>query len=218
MRKYNRLKERYYETDFINDEDSKVFANGVPKDFPNDVPEGAYFAFLDCFCEGDESKWDFEDFFEHYEGYWESLENFMEYYFRTIDTSYNGWNEDDDKVFEEDDFYRCVDFVSLGNFAKKRYEEGIKDYLSWDDLPEDKEEAFYVKFLSNNVNVLYSSPYKWAIAYIKAIAKREYLCYRDVVRSIDDRRHILHWDWGEDIIKDTYLYSDGFFFSKSSIF
>ena len=49
MRKYNRLKERYFETDFIDDEDSKVFANGVPKDFPNDVPEGAYFAFLDCF-------------------------------------------------------------------------------------------------------------------------------------------------------------------------
>lgn len=146
MKKYSRLREAYYETDFIDDEDSRVFANGVPKDFPNDVPEGAYFAFLDCFCDGDESKWDSEDFLEHYEGHWESLESFMEYYFREIDTLYNVWNENNDKIFEEDDFYKCVDLVSLGNFAKKRYEEDIKDYLSWRDPPEDKEEAFYVRF------------------------------------------------------------------------
>lgn len=49
MRKYSRLKEAYYETEFIGDGDSKVgFDVGIPSDFPDWAPEGAYFAFIDC--------------------------------------------------------------------------------------------------------------------------------------------------------------------------
>ena len=79
MRKYNRLKERYYETDFIDDADQKTKVEGrVPEDFPNWAPEEAYQAYIDAFYDGDETSWNLMDFLYSYEGRYDSAQSFLE--------------------------------------------------------------------------------------------------------------------------------------------
>ena len=211
MRKYNRLKERYYETEFIGDDDSKVgFDVGIPSDFPDWAPEGAYIAFIDCWCDGDVSKWNSYIFSEVYEGEYPSIEDFVEHYF---EDDWRSVGEEDETAFYLDDFYDCVDFRSLGQSVKEWYKDDIQKYRINRELPKNEKDSFYVKFLSNHINILSSSNYEIATAYIMAVAKRENLSYRGAVRWIDEnKKKILHWDWGIPIINDRYYYKDGFYF------
>ena len=79
MRKYDRLKERYYETDFIDDADQKTKVEGrIPEDFPNWAPEEAYQAYIDAFYDGDETSWNLMDFLYSYEGRYDSAQSFLE--------------------------------------------------------------------------------------------------------------------------------------------
>lgn len=214
MRKYNRLKERYYETDFIDDDDQKVeIERKIPSDFPDWAPEGAYSAFLECFYEGDESEWNSDFFSDVYEGEFPSIEDFVEHYFEDIDTD-EGWEDLENKqginAFEDDIFYDCVDFRSLEQSVKEWYDDDIKEYLINGELPEDEEEGFYVKYLSNHINGLS----RIATVYIRAVAEREGLSYREAVRWIDEnKKKILHWDWGIPFINDNYYHTDGFYFN-----
>lgn len=211
MRKYSRLKEAYYETEFIGDGDSKVgFDVGIPSDFPDWAPEGAYFAFIDCWCGGDLSKWNSNIFSEVYEGEYPSIEDFVEHYF---EDDWRSAGEEDETAFYLDDFYDCVDFRSLGQSVKEWYEDDIQKYRINRELPKNEKDSFYVKFLSNHINILSSSNYEIATAYIMAVAKREDLSYRGAVRWIDEnKKKILHWDWGIPIVDDRYYYTDGFYF------
>ena len=104
MRKYSRLKEAYYETEFIDDDDSKVgFGVGIPSDFPDWAPEGAYQAFINCYYNGDESQWNADVFSDVYEGDWGSLEDFVEHYFEEINTDEDWWDEDDENDEDADE-------------------------------------------------------------------------------------------------------------------
>ena len=214
MRKYNRLKERYYETDFIDDDDQKVeIEEKVPSDFPDWAPEGAYQAFINCYYYGDESQWNADVFSDVYEGDWGSLENFVEHYFEDINTDEVWWDEDDGDAFDMDDFYYCVDFHSLGEYVKKEYEEDIKEYIVDGDLPSDEERAFYVKYLSDRANVLNLQSSYLAKVYIMAVSEKEDISYRGAVRWIDKNiKKIIHWDWGTDIINLNYCYDNGYYF------
>ena len=214
MRKYNRLKERYYETEFIGDDDSKVgFDVDIPPDFPDWAPEGAYYAFINCWCGGDESEWDENVFSDVYEGNWGPVENFVEHYFEDIDTDEEWEDEKDIEVFDEDRFYDCVDFRSLGQFVKERYEDSIKKYVIHSELPKNEEESFYVEYLSNHIGISSSSNYEIATAYIMAVSEKEDLSYRGAVRWIDENiKKIIHWDWGTDIININYCYDNGYYF------
>ena len=214
MRKYNRLKERYYETDFIDDDDQKVeIEEKVPSDFPDWAPEGAYQAFINCYYYGDESQWNADVFSDVYEGDWGSLEDFIEHYFEDINTDEDWWDEDDEDSFDADEFYDCVDFRSLGEYVKKEYEEDIKEYIVDGDLPSDEERAFYVKYLSDRANVLNLQSSYLAKVYIMAVSEKEDISYRGAVRWIDKNiKKIIHWDWGTDIINLNYCYDNGYYF------
>ena len=214
MRKYSRLKEAYYETDFIGDDDSKVgFDRDIPSDFPDWAPEGAYQAFINCYYNGDESQWNADVFSDVYEGDWGSLEDFIEHYFEDINTDEDWWDEDDEDSFDTDEFYDCVDFRSLGEYVKKEYEEDIKEYIVDGDLPSDEERAFYVKYLSDRANVLNFQSSYLAKVYIMAVSEKEDISYRGAVRWIDKNiKKIIHWDWGIDIINNNYCYDNGYYF------
>ena len=215
MRKYSRLKEAYYETDFIGDDDSKVgYDRDIPSDFPDWAPEGAYQAFIDCLYDGDESEWDENVFSDVYEGHWGPVENFVEHYFEDIDTDEEWEDAKGIEVFDEDRFYDCVDFRSLGQFVKERYEDNIKEYLINSELPKDEEESFYVEYLSSHISISSSSDYEIGMAYVMAVSEREDISYREAVRWIDkNKKKILHWDWGIPFINDNYYYTDGFYFN-----
>lgn len=215
MRKYSRLKEAYYETEFIGDDDSKAgFDVDIPSDFPDWAPEGAYQAFINCYYDGDESQWNADVFSKVYEGEWDTIEDFVEHYFEDIDTD-EYWKNLENKqginVFENDSFYDCVDYRSLGQSVKEWYEDDIHNYKINKELPKDKEKGFYVKYLSIHNNGLS----KIATVYIRAVAEREGLSYREAVHWIDkNKKKILHWDWGIPMINDLYYHLNNFYFDR----
>ena len=215
MRKYSRLKESYYETEFIGDDDSKVgFDVDIPSDLTVYAPVEAYFAFIDCIYDGDFSQGSLNAFLEAYEGNWGPVENFVEHYFEDIDTDEEWEDAKGIEVFDEDRFYDCVDFRSLGQSVKEWYEDNIKEYLINSELPEDEEESFYVEYLSDDMDISSSSDYEIGMAYVMAVAEREDISYREAVRWIDkNKKKILHWDWGIPFINDSYYYTDGFYFN-----
>lgn len=216
MRKYSRLREAYYETDFIDDEDSHTEVE-LPEDFPSDVPMGAYQAFIDCVCFGDDTEWDLNVFWNTFEGNWGTVESFTEHYYQDIDI----WEADDDEdSFEEDCFYNCVDFEALGKYVKDNLEEDVREYSETKELPneEDEEKNYYIEWIADyiwyfNKDYMYSNE-AFAKGYIMAKAEREGISYRDVVYEIDNEETpILDWKRGEGIINSNYSYSDGFFFN-----
>lgn len=79
MRKYNRIKERYYEA-FINDEDQEVTLE-VPENFPDWAPKEAYQAYIEARCDGNEEWWNAESFNSEYEGEYASMEDFVKHYY-----------------------------------------------------------------------------------------------------------------------------------------
>ena len=83
MKKYNRLKQFYEEKEF----DTKDFI--IPKDFPKDIPEKAYYDYIKLFHNGDNSLWDLEDFNDRYFGEFpfddpSSTENLVKKYYNTM--------------------------------------------------------------------------------------------------------------------------------------
>ena len=78
MRKYSRLKEKT--TDFIGDDDKNVELE-LPSDFPDWAPKEAYEAYIEGYCDGDESLWNVREFDEKYEGHYESMGDFVKEYY-----------------------------------------------------------------------------------------------------------------------------------------
>lgn len=118
MRRYSHLKEKTI--DFIGDEDRNVEFE-VPSDFPNGVPEEAYEAYIEGYCDGEESQWDVENFEDSYEGYYESMEDFVKFFYEYIsvpvrETYISIW---------DDPFFNCVNLHTLGQEIYNLYE----DYL-----------------------------------------------------------------------------------------
>lgn len=217
MRKYNRLKERYYETNFINDEDTHTKAE-FPEDFPLEyVPMEAYQAFIDCVCFGDDTGWDLDVFWNTFEGHWGTVEDFTEHYYKDVVP----WEDDDDEdSFEIDSFYNCVDFEALGKYVKGNLEEDVREYSETKELPneEDEEKNYYIEWIADyiwffNKDYMYSNE-AFAKGYIMAKAEREGIPYRDAIYEIDEEEtSILDWKRGEGVINSYYSYSNGFFFS-----
>ena len=216
MRKYNRLKERYYETEFIDDEDTHTEVE-LPEDFPSDVPVGAYQAFIDCIYFGDETGWDLDVFWDAFEGNWGTVEEFTEHYYKDI----NIWDiEDDEDSFESDSFYKCVDFEALGKYVKDILGDDVRRYSETKELPneEDEEKNYYIEWIADygwffNEHYRYSNE-AFAKGYIMARAEKEGIPYRDAVYEIDEEEiPILDWKKGEGIINSYYRYSNGFFFN-----
>lgn len=216
MRKYNRLKERYYETNFINDEDTHTEVE-LPKDFPSNVPIGAYRAFIDCVYFGDDTGWDLDVFWNTFEGEWGTVEDFTEHYYKDIDIWEDG---DDEDSFENDSFYNCVDFEALGKYVKDILGDDVRRYSKTKELSneEDEEKNYYIEWIADYI-WFFTEYYRYsneafAKGYIMAKAERENISYRDAVYEIDeDETSILDWKKGKGIINSYYTYSNGFFFN-----
>ena len=216
MRKYNRLKERYYETNFINDEDTHTEVE-LPEDFPSNVPIGAYRAFIDCVYFGDDTGWDLDVFWNTFEGEWGTVEDFTEHYYKDIDIWEDG---DDEDSFENDSFYNCVDFEALGKYVKDILGDDVRRYSETKELPneEDEEKNYYIEWIADYIR-FFTEHYRYsneafAKGYIMAKAEREDISYRDAVYEIDEEEtSILDWKKGKGIINSYYTYSNGFFFN-----
>lgn len=147
-RRYNHLKEKAVVTDFINDEDTyEKYDNGyygtyeIPDNLPEDIPEEAYSIYLEELCGGAEYG-SVDDFYDRYEGYYESPKEFIENYLDNhIDTQefleyYSSWFIDlyelgkeilyqyeDEYDLEDRELYGASEFIGDYDDSKENISE-----------------------------------------------------------------------------------------------
>ena len=128
-RRYNYLKEKV--TDFIDDDDHNVELK-VPNDFPEDIPEGAYQAYIDARCAGYEEGWNAEDFKSEYYGFYDSMEEFVEIQFLDENIDKDTYKDMYNSLYQ-DPFFECVDLYTFGRELYHHYEPELKILIPEED-------------------------------------------------------------------------------------
>ena len=148
-RRYNHLKEKAVVTDFINDEDTyEKYDDGygtyeIPNNLPEDISEEAYYIYLEKIC-GSAEYGSINDFYDRYQGYYESPKEFIEEYIDCdIDSQdflefYSGWFIDLDELGKEI-LYQYENEYDLGDRELYGASEFIGDYDdSKENISEEK--------------------------------------------------------------------------------
>ena len=230
MRKYSYLKEKT--TDFIGDDDRNVELE-VPSDFPDWAPKEAYEAYIEGYCDGDESLWNAREFDEKYEGYYESMEDFVKEYYENeevfTDTYSSIW---------EDPFFDCVDLNIMGRRIYHIYEADLnalfEEYNNDDGYDassfigdDDESPTSFLDSLSEREKKILdyignTAEDEWdydgmAEGYIKAISELDDISFRDVVFNFPNSSSLINYRYGIDGLFDAlngdYYYYEGYVFN-----
>ena len=231
MRKYNRLKDRYYEA-FINDEDQEVFLE-VPKDFPDWAPKEAYQAYIDARCDGHEEWWNALAFESEYYGFFDSMEEFVET--QLLDENIdNDTYKDMYNSLYQDPFFECVDLYTFGRDIYFRYESELDTFFQeedeykynasefigdYDEIIDPLEqfserEKAILQGIVNNMED--DGDYEGAaVGYIQAVSELDEIPFRDVILNLEnsskyiDFKEGINYFFGDD---GDFVYKDGYVF------
>ena len=216
MRKYSRLKEAYYETDFIGDDDQKV-AKEVPWGFPEDIPVDAWVAYLN-FVGYDYAN--LNNFLDTYQGPYE-VDEFIEAYYKNESVDIDTF-----KSVLDDPFFHCVDLYNLGYDLCLSYEEELdarleednSDILIRDTEEEKSKEKRRRRILYNLKDTTKNGLEAVAEAYIKTISELEGIPFRNVILDNEENyKKYIDYSQGQNDIFDPlygdYFYADGYVFS-----
>ena len=216
MRKYNRLKERYYETDFIDDNDQKAVKE-VPWGLPKDIPVDAWVAYVNFVGQGYAS---LDAFLATYKGPYE-VDKFIEEYYKNESIDIDTF-----KSVSDDPFFHCVDLYSLGDDLCLSYEEELgahpeednSDILIKDTEEEESKEKRRRRILHNLKGTTKNGFEAIAEAYIKTISELEGIPFRNVILNNEENyKKYIDYSQGQNDIFDPlygdYFYADGYVFS-----
>ena len=226
-RKYNYLKEKV--TDFISDDDNNVELK-VPNDFPEDIPEGAYQAYIDARCAGYEEGWNAEDFESKYYGFFDSMEEFVETQF--LDENIDKDTYKDMYTLYQDPFFECVDLYTFGRDIYHYYEPELKILIPEEDEYDasefigDYDEIIDPKaqFSEREMAILQgignSMEDEWdyegvAVGYIQSVSELDEIPFRDVILNLEDSSKYIDFKKG---INYFFGYNGDFVYEKGYVF
>lgn len=226
-RRYNHLQERV--TEFINDEDTY---EEDTKNLPEDIPEEAYSIYLEEICGGDEYG-SVDDFYDRYEGYYESPKEFIEEYIDRIDTQefiayYSGWFIDLYKLGEEL-LYQYENEYDLGDRELYRTSEFIGDYDDSEENISKKEDLSEEETIQSRtlgeIEVLISEGHRYdyeriAKAYLDVLVSvKNHMYGRALLHYIEETfgNDYINWDYAEeqffDGLNGYFVFCDGYVFN-----
>ena len=230
MRKYSHLKEKT--TEFIGDDDKNVELE-FPSDFPDWAPKEAYEAYIEGYCDGDESLWNAREFDDKYEGHYESMEDFVKEHY------------EDEEVFTDtyssiwkDPFFDCVDLYTMGMRVYSIYKADLdalyEEYYNEDGYDasafigdDDESPTSFLDSLSERERKILdyignTAEDEWdykgmAEGYIKAISELDDVSFRYVVFNFPNSSSLIDYSCGInglfDALNGDYYYYNGYVFN-----